>query len=220
MEDAIYHTPAGTKAGTKHYRAWVGPPQRYDKIAAMQFGTLTSLGLRETHHVLDLGCGSLRGGRLLITYLLPDRYCGIEPEAWLIEAGFEYELGHDIKDIKRPLFDHNRDFDLGVFDRKFDFIIAQSVFSHAALWQIEQCLASAYTVMHDKSIFIATYRKGEKDHTKLEWRYPGCTFYREETMVRVAHEAGLSCETIQPNVLWSSPWLLYRKEIVDTEVSE
>jgi len=214
IESSVYTLPPGTKAGTAHYRAWVGPPARYDKISAMQFGTLTSLGLRETHYVLDLGCGSLRGGRLLIPYLLPDRYCGIEPQAWLIEAGLDYELGHDIVDIKRPRFDYNSDFNLGVFNQTFDFIIAQSIFSHAALWQIEKCLASAYTVMHDKSIFIATYREGEKDHAGTAWRYPGCTFYLEETMTRIAHEAGLTCKTIQPAVKWSSPWLLYRKEVL------
>ena len=33
--------------GSHHYRAFVGPPQKYDLVAANQFNLLTSLGLRE-----------------------------------------------------------------------------------------------------------------------------------------------------------------------------
>jgi len=201
----------GRKTGDTHYRAWVGPPVNYDKLSAMQFCTLMTLGLRDHHSVLDLGCGSLRGGRLLIPYLLPDRYCGIEPEAWLIKAAFDYELGHDIIKIKRPRFDHNTDFNLGVFGQTFDYIMAQSIFSHAALWQIESCLKSVYSVMHDDTIFIATYRPSEKDYTGTEWVYPGCVWFRTETMIRVAHEAGLTCKVYKPP-FWSPDWLLYKKE--------
>ena len=57
------------KAGDSHYRAYVGPPGDYDRIAAMTFNLLTAVGLRQQHKVLDIGCGSLRVGRLLIPYL-------------------------------------------------------------------------------------------------------------------------------------------------------
>ena len=40
---------------------------------------LLAAGLRETHRIADLGCGLLRVGRLLIPYLLPGRYYGMEP---------------------------------------------------------------------------------------------------------------------------------------------
>lgn len=56
----------GRPAGDQHYRAYVGPPQNYDLISAMSFGLLTALGLRQHHSLLDIGCGSLRNGRLLI----------------------------------------------------------------------------------------------------------------------------------------------------------
>src|SRR5690242_11872125 len=73
----------GLGAGDPHYRSFVGPPERYDLLAALQFNLLTSLGLREYHSLLDIGCGSLRAGRLFMTYLLPGNYCGVEPEQWL-----------------------------------------------------------------------------------------------------------------------------------------
>lgn len=44
------------------YKSYVGPPEFYDVAAAMQFSLLIFLGLREYHSLLDIGCGSLRGG--------------------------------------------------------------------------------------------------------------------------------------------------------------
>src|SRR5512143_3978771 len=91
----------GLKPGDPQYRAYVGPPEDYDLIAAMTFNLLTSLGLRQHHSVLDVGCGSLRIGRLLIPYLNAGRYTGIEPERWLVEEGIRRETGRDQVWLKR-----------------------------------------------------------------------------------------------------------------------
>jgi len=64
----------GLKPGDPQYRAYVGPPEDYDLIAAMTFNLLTTLGLRQHHSLLDIGCGSLRIGRLLIPYLNQGKY--------------------------------------------------------------------------------------------------------------------------------------------------
>jgi hypothetical protein len=57
------------RPGAEHYMAYVGPPDQYDLMGASQFGLLVTLGLRDTHRVLDFGCGSLRLGRQLIPYV-------------------------------------------------------------------------------------------------------------------------------------------------------
>ena len=77
------HLDAG--AATSSRLGWRA--ENYDLSSALQFSLLTSLGLRENHTLLDIGCGSLRGGRLALMYLLPEHYYGIEPEQWLIEEG-------------------------------------------------------------------------------------------------------------------------------------
>src|SRR5437588_5674780 len=92
----------GLKPGDAHYRAYVGPPEDYDLIAAMTFNLLTTLGLRQYHRLLDIGCGSLRIGRLFIPYLNRGRYVGIEPNQWLVETGIQHEVGADLIQIKRP----------------------------------------------------------------------------------------------------------------------
>jgi hypothetical protein len=183
------------------YRLFVGPPDKYDLIAAMQFNLLTALGLREQHALLDIGCGSLRAGRLFIPFLLPERYCGIEPEAWLIDEGIRHELGQDAIRIKKPLFSHDSDFTLTTFGRTFDFLVAQSIFSHAAPAQIRRCLAQARLVMTAQSIFAATYFEGATSYKGTTWRYPDPVCYRFEDVERVARDEGLSVRRL----VWTHP---------------
>ena len=148
-------------AGAKHYRAYVGPPDRYDLMSALEFRILTELGMREYHNVLDLGCGSLRLGRLLIPFLLPHRYVGVEPESWLVDAGFEHELGETIRKIKDPEFCFDGECSLDHFGHSFDYIMIQSVFSHAPLDWIRRCAVRLSKVLAKPAgVVIANYPGG------------------------------------------------------------
>jgi SAM-dependent methyltransferase len=191
-------TDLGTQfpPGGPHYRAFVGPPERYDLVGAAQFNVLTALGLREHHYLLDVGCGSLRAGRLLIPYLRAGHYFGIEPEQWLIDEGIRKEVGQDQVAIKRPAFSNDRDFNLSVFGRQFDFIVAQSIFSHACPRQIRKCLAEARKVMSGTGIFAASFARGARDHEGDEWVYPHCVEYTLEGMQALAALEGLVCHPI------------------------
>src|ERR1700758_4721825 len=124
----------GLKPGDAHYRAYVGPPEDYDLIAAMTFNLLTTLGLRQYHSLLDVGCGSLRVGRLLIPYLNHGKYFGLEPNKWLVEEGIRRELGQSLVEIKCPTFfftDSPESIAKG--ETAFNFVVAQSIFSHCGL---------------------------------------------------------------------------------------
>lgn len=182
---------ADLKPGDSHYRAYVGPPENYDVLAALQFNLMTALGLRDYHHMLDVGCGSLRAGRLFIPYLLPGRYCGLEPEAWLIEQGIDNEIGRAMIELKAPRFDHNRDFNFAVFGRSFDFILAQSVLTHAGRAQVRAFLASTRACLAADGIAAFTYIRGREDHQHDEWVYPGITLYTAAFMAELAADAGL-----------------------------
>jgi len=194
--------------GAAHYRAFVGPPDYYDVIGALQFNLLATLGLREHHILLDIGCGSLRGGRLFIPYLLPGHYYGLEPEAWLIEEGIRHELGEDLVRLKRPTFNHDSDFTLSLFGQQFDFLLAQSIFSHATSRQIERCLKEAKTVMRTTAVFAATFFEGPVNYTGAKWVYPGRVTYRLDFLQQLAETQGLKLEPI----MWPHPsgqtWVL------------
>ncbi len=187
--------------GAQHYRAFIGPPQKYDLLSAMQFNLLTALGMREDHTLLDIGCGSLRGGKLSIAYLLPNKYYGIEPEQWLLEEGIESEIGKDLIKLKRPTFSHDRNFTLSAFDQKFDFILAQSIFSHTSPSQIKRCLTEAKKVMKPSSIFVATFLEGDANYLGEEWVYPGCVTFTAEFIADLVQQQGLVCKPLQ----WHHP---------------
>lgn len=213
-EDTLPMDPVGRpqlRPGDRHYRAFVGPPERYDLMAANQFCLLVSLGMREHHRLLDVGCGSLRGGRLFLPYLLPGNYHGIEPEKWLVHEGIEAELGRDIIRVKKPRFDHNPDFNFGVFGREFDYIVAQSIFSHAAPAQVRTCIAEARKVMGPESVFVANFLPGTSDHQGSAWTYPRNVTYTYEFMVEAARSAALVALPLE----WPTPrlqWLLFGVE--------
>ena len=180
--------------GDLHYRAYVGPPDRYDFMGATQFALLFHLGLRDHHHVLDIGCGSLRLGRLLIPYLQPGRYCGIEPNQWLVEDGFARELGQDIRALKQPRFSDTTQFDCTVFGETFDFHIAQSIFTHTGEDLIRLYLDSASRALSPNGLILFTFvRTGEANYVRPPngWHYPGLTAFPTSRIAALASKYGL-----------------------------
>lgn len=200
------------------HRAFVGPADQFDLIGAAQFALLYALGLRAHHRLLDVGCGSLRAGRMLIAYLEPRRYVGVEPERWLIDQATEHEVGRDMLTIKQPTFDHSADFSLAHLGR-FDFVLAQGVATNtgpsllpALLAAIAQTLApdglAAVTVIHPDSGDTDALLVEIDDHSAPAWRYPGCYSYRREAIADAVADAGLTGEPIawyHPRHTW---WLL------------
>lgn len=209
----------GMKAGDAHYRAYVGPPERYDLMSALQFNVLTSLGMREDAYLLDIGCGSLRGGKLAIVYLLPGRYYGVEPEAWLVEDGIANELGDSIREVKRPTFAHFDDFNFALLGQTFDYMMAQSIFTHASMPQIERCLRQAAAVLQEDGVFVATYRQGRESYTGNDWVYPECVRYRHEAIVRAAEASGLSTELLPFEHPGKHTWVAFRHKGAEADWS-
>lgn len=204
--------PAATLPPIPRHRKYVGPVGYYDILGALQFNVLTLLGLREHHRVLDVGCGSLRLGRLLIPYLNPEGYHGIDPNAWLIEAGLEHEVGHDMVARKQPRFSHNTDLNLEVFTGAFDQVIATSIFSHAPLHLIQGCLQSAARVLSDDGVFVFTYVEGDLDYQETLWRDPGLVTYRPGTLVEAAEAAGLVAQRLQWTHAMSQQWMVVSRQ--------
>jgi len=181
------------------------------------------LGLRDHHTLLDIGCGSLRAGRLFIPYLKRGCYCGIEPNRLLVENGMKHELGMKILDVKEPIFHCSGEFDLtwfsknwlvGQHGKKFDFLLAQSIFSHAAKRQIKKCMREAFLVMHKDSLFVATYFRSPvdgHDYTGDTWQADSTVMYRSATMMAMANKQGLLCKFISIPHPCGQSWIILHK---------
>ena len=204
------------KAGDSHYRAYVGPPVDYDRIAAMTFNLLTTVGLRQQHKVLDIGCGSLRVGRLLIPYLNKGNYLGVEPNGWLIKDGIRHELGNDLVRIKKPVFIVADSLHERADVAQVDFAFAQSVFSHTGLDLLHRWLEEISGALKPEGVLLATFLVDSQDSTGKGWVYPGCVKFRPETMREVAASHGYKFVLLD----WHHPrqqWAMFAKPKFDSE---
>lgn len=198
------------KGGDEHYLAYVGPPEQYDFMGATQFRLLCSLGLRANHSVLDFGCGSLRAGRFIINYLERDKYYGVDPNRWLVEDGIKNNVGKDMCEIKKPSFDYNESFSVN-FDVKFDFIVAQSIFSHTGIDLVERALNNFHKALAQDGRVVLTFVNGSKDFEGNGWIYPGCVLFKHSTVLKFAKDAGFFATRIP----WYHPrqsWYILTKD--------
>jgi SAM-dependent methyltransferase len=184
-------------------------------MAGLQFSLLFALGLREHHRLLDIGCGSLRAGRLFIPYLAPGNYYGIEPNEELVEAGITDELGRDTVALKQPQFLFREDFAFREFDAQFDFLVAQSILSHTHEDLARLLLGNAREVIADRGVLCGTFflqrpvtgRHGHRlrGSAGQGWVGMGGVAYRWPEFERMASDAGFAVRRLSfphPRQTW------------------
>jgi len=200
----------------------------HDLMAAFQFSLLTRLGLREEDYLLDIGCGPLRAGRLFIPYLLPGRYFGVEPRRDAVAYGIRTELGEDMIRLKRPTFGYQDDLTFSGFDQDFDFVLANSVFSHAPPRAIRTGLAEAAKVMKPDALFLASFMRGTRNYEGESWifsddvdtgapgRMTSLSTYTVPFMEALCAECGLLVDMVPGIHPGSQTWMIVRREMSGT----
>jgi cyclopropane fatty-acyl-phospholipid synthase-like methyltransferase len=130
----------------------------WDEVGELQLSILKEHGLEPHHTLLDVGCGSLRGGVHFINYLRSGNYCGVDMTQSLLNAGFKElrQLSLEGKLPKKNLL-CAADFGFERFERKFDFALAFSVFTHLPLNNIRVCLERLAPCVYEGGRFFATY---------------------------------------------------------------
>ena len=129
----------------------------WEEVGALQFDFLCGKGLKPRHRLLDIGCGSLRGGLRFIAYLDTENYCGIDINPDILEAGRQ-ELKAAALAHKKPVIRVNDNLNFDDFEgMRFDFILALAVFTHMPPEDIEICLKNIHKVMAPGALFFATY---------------------------------------------------------------
>lgn len=134
----------------------------YESAGRLQLEVLIHEGLYPSSSVCDVGCGSLRGAYWIIHFVDPGHYFGIEPHEDRVAIGLSDVLEPGFAETAQPTFAYNDDFNLGVFDRKFDFVIARSVWTHASKRQIETMLDSFVEVGTAGSLLLVSYHRASR----------------------------------------------------------
>lgn len=172
---------------------YVGDPRTWSQRGERIVEFLKENGLTTQSRVLEIGCGNLSQGKPLIEFLAPGHFCGIEPNGWLVEAALDR---FPALESQAPRFAWNTDFDATGFDTDFDIILAHSVLSHAAHWQLAQLLAATRNVVDEGALFLCSFRRGQVNSLAEEWTYPGVTQFRIETIQAAGTHAGWHVELV------------------------
>lgn len=145
-----------------NHRAAIGG--LWDQVGRLQFDSLCKAGLKPHHRLVDVGCGSLRGGVHFIPYLAPGHYFGTDVNESLITAGLTRELDADARArVPQDNFCISGDFQFGFGETRFDFAVAISLFTHLQQNTIELCLRRLRGHMVEGGQFQATFFLAPED---------------------------------------------------------
>lgn len=139
-----YYDEDGVAAAVKRgdHRKVVGG--LWNEVGELQMRFLKENGLRPSHTLLDIGCGSLRLGVRAVGYLEAGKYWGTDINVSLLEAGFDQEIVSAGLAYKLPRSNLVCDahFQFEGVPKAIDFAIATSVFTHLPFNHIRLCLAN------------------------------------------------------------------------------
>jgi len=172
----------------------VGPAVGWKETREVQLEYLKKF-IRPEHYLLDLGCGTLRGGIPIIRFLQEGHYYGIEVRDNVLEIARK-ELQNEKLEHKNPKLIHVSDLSKGKIGRKFDFIWAHSVLIHMTDEILDSCLCFASEHLDSLGRLYANVNIGErKDSTWKEFpiAFRSLQFYSE-----VASRHDLNCEEVGP----------------------
>lgn len=163
----------------------------WDEIGRLQLDFLTQQGLRPNDVLVDVACGSLRGGVHLIRYLDPRHYLGIDKKIELVIYGVSAELGVDTYREKRPRFVISSQFEFDRFDLRPNFGIGQSIFTHLAPDDIIWCLRKLRMHAAAGCRFFASYRDVPKPRENPATSHAHEVFdYTRDQMATFAADGG------------------------------
>lgn len=149
-----------TRAERRH--ALVGPANLWKMKRDFQIRFLRDMGLKPVHYLLDIGCGTLRGGIPLIGYLQDGHYVGVEVRANVLDEGRK-ELREAGLEGKKPMLLLCPDISRLNVDRKFDYIWAFSVLIHMSDKILDDALSFVSRHLSREGAFYANVIIGDKN---------------------------------------------------------
>jgi cyclopropane fatty-acyl-phospholipid synthase-like methyltransferase len=171
----------------------VGRSDLWAEKRRFQFEFLSSRGMRPEHRLLDIGCGTLRGGIPLIEYLETGHYAGIEARGETLDEGRK-ELAEAGLEHKQPLLICAADPSQLQFENPIDIAWAFSVLIHMPDEVVNSYMALVARVLGDGGEFYANVSLGERP--EYEWQGFPVVTRRRESYQQWAAAHGLSLEEL------------------------
>jgi SAM-dependent methyltransferase len=166
-----------TRPSARH--AEVGSADLWAITRRFQFDFLVSRGLRPEHRLLDIGCGTLRGGIPLIDYLEEGHYVGIEARGEVL-AEARKELAEAGLEHKRPLLIHAAAPAGLQLDAPVDYAWAFEVLIHLTDELLDGYLDLVARSLTENGQFYANINIGDREDRKWKefpWVWRPRDFY-------------------------------------------
>ncbi len=146
------------ESGRRH--AAVGPAHQWQMKRQFQIDFLKQHGLEPDQRLIDIGCGTLRGGIPLIDLLDTGHYTGIEVRKDVLEQGRE-ELKQAQLEHKQPNLVHATALSGLDLENKADVIWAFAVLIHMDDDALNGCLAFVAKHLAKDGVFFGNVNIGE-----------------------------------------------------------
>ncbi len=138
----------------------VGQARHWEKKRRFQIEFLINHGLNSSDRLLDIGCGTLRGGIPIIDYLDESGYTGIDVRSYVIKEARK-ELRSEKLEGKKPILLHFKEFDGLELVDGFDVIFAFSVLIHLTDEILEKTFRFVKDQLNKDGSFFANVLVGE-----------------------------------------------------------
>ena len=145
----------------------VGRSELWEMKRNFQISFLKRMGLQPHHWLLDLGCGTLRGGIPLIEYLEIGHYYGLEVRAEVL-AEARLELSDHNLVGKTPHLIHSECLSSLELEQRFDVIWAFAVLIHMSDSVLEQAASLIAHHLRDEGVFYGTINRDSKRDGKWQ----------------------------------------------------
>ena len=183
------------KADSASRHALVGPPDLWQMKRRFQIDFLMGFGLKPHHRLMDLGCGTLRGGIPLIDFLEQGHYSGVEVRREVLDEAHKELVESELADKAPQLIYCERlaMLDLG---QKLDVVWAFQVLIHIGDALLDETVAAVARHLDDGGVFYATVNFG----TAADGMWQGFPIvHREKTFYQaVFRRHGLTVIDIGP----------------------
>jgi len=139
----------------------------WEEIGRLQFEFMIAHGLKRDMRLLDIGCGSFRGGVHFVRYLESGHYFGMDANGSLMVSGYEKEMIPAGLGGKLPVENLlvTEEFECGRFHTLFDAALAVSVFTHLPLNHIHLCLIRLGRCMAPGGSLFASIFECPEEHS-------------------------------------------------------